>query len=73
MSNKVKINLENGQSYVIADLSVWEDLSYAISSIATQWDQGSEEYKMWMQFLEIFESQYIANLIEENYEEDGWI
>jgi len=72
MPAKVKINLENGQSYVIADMSTWVDLSYAINSMAEQWPKDAEEYSLWIKFLDLFESQYLGNLFEEPYEDDGW-
>lgn len=73
MSTKVKLSLENGQSYVVADMSVWIDLSYALNSMAEQWPKDSEEYSLWIDFLKTFESQYTQNLVEESYEDDGWI
>lgn len=72
-SQKIKISLELGQSYVIADMPVWEDLSYTIRQIADQWPAGSEERSLWLEYLDYFESQYKNNLLSENFEEeDGW-
>jgi len=70
---KVKISLEPGQSYVIADMTVWEDLSYTIKEISNQWPSGSEERNIWLDYLNYFESQYESNLAVESFEEeDGW-
>ena len=72
-SQKIKISLEPGQSYVVADMVVWEDLSYTINEIANQWEKGSEERSLWLEYLNYFESQYKSNLFSESFEEeDGW-
>lgn len=71
--SKVKINLESGQSYVVADLRIWEDLSYTIKEIANQWPAGSNEKNTWLEYLEYFEYQYKNNLALDTFEEeDGW-
>jgi len=71
---KVKINLNPGESYVVADMSVWEDLSYTIKEVANQHPIESEAHMLWMQYAEFFESQYINNAAQEDYDEDdGWI
>lgn len=68
------MNLNPGESYVVANMSVWEDLSYTIKEVANQHEYGSESYLLWMQYAEFFESQYTINAVLEDYEEDdGWI
>jgi hypothetical protein len=72
-AQKIKVSLEPGQSYVVADTVIWEDLSYTIRQIADQWENGSEEKSLWLEYLNYFESQYKANLLSERFEEeDGW-
>jgi len=71
---KVKINLNPGESYVIANMSTWEDLSYTIKEVANQHEYESEAYLLWMQYADFFESQYTTNAVQEDYDEDdGWI
>ena len=73
-THKIKLALEQGESYVVAPIEVWQDLVYTINAVSEQHEEGSNERSIWLNFANFFESQYVANIAQDNFEEeDGWL
>ena len=72
-TQKVKVTLDNKQSFVIADEIMWEGLVSTFRELASQYPSDTQEYEDWLAIATNFDEQYRLNLFSGGYEEDGWI
>lgn len=66
----VAVTLEPGESFVVADLIVWEGLVSAFREFAKDYPENSEERNTWLEIARKVELQSVQNYVEEW---DDWL
>ncbi len=72
MSSKVKVTLEPGESYVVADNATWTGLVDTMVELAYQYEEGTPEHINWMEIAAYFQQNAERNMYMGEYEDEGW-
>lgn len=70
---KVKVSLNQGESFVVAEGEFWEAMVRTCKLLAEQYPDDVEYNSTWLDTANFLESEYLSNLyLGEFDEEDGW-